>query len=92
MEVFVNSPDEIIKIGRAIDEFSIKMYYRMRTKMLEGFTGWGEEGDVSNADIRSRMLSKAALINPIGRDLVDIANYAMILYIRRPDEERDIPV
>ncbi len=77
---------ELIDIDKAVENFSVKMIYRMRTKMLEGFTGWATEGDVSSVSILSRMLSKALLLNPSDKDLIDIANFAMMLYHRRRQE------
>lgn len=74
---------ELIDIDHAIESFSVKMIYRMRTKMLQGYTGWATEGDVSSVSLLSRMLSKASLLNPSDKDLIDIANFAMMLYHRK---------
>lgn len=76
--------NEGLQIGLGVEHFSIEMAARMVQKMREGFTGWDDP--TADDDIEDRLLAKAALVKvdmAEAKDLIDIANYAMILWTRQ---------
>lgn len=69
------------RIEDSVSEFSKLMNDRLQEKRREGFTGW--QGPSIKQNIESRLLEKvgACLQSKAAEtDLVDIANFAMILY------------
>ncbi len=75
---------EGLEIGLGVEHFGIEMAARMLMKQKEGFTGWNDP--TVEDDVAHRMLAKAALVTvdmAEAKDLIDIANYAMILWTRQ---------
>lgn len=72
------------EIAQAIDVFSTYMTKRMLQKVSEGITGWRQPQDLK---IRERLLFKVIRVvgddTPTDKDLIDIANLAMILFMDR---------
>ncbi|RLD00688.1 MAG: hypothetical protein DRI46_06760 [Chloroflexi bacterium] len=78
---------ELRKIQRAIDLFATQMKIRMENKFVEeGFTGWDNPAYLPS--IRSRLQRKAAKIllnQDYPLDVIDIANFAMIIHFNEND-------
>jgi hypothetical protein len=75
---------EGLEIGLGVEHFSIEMAARMLVKQKEGFAGWNDPN--AEDDVEDRLLGKAALVKvdmAEAKDLIDIANYAMILWTRQ---------
>lgn len=75
---------EGLEIGLGVEHFSIEMAARMLMKQKEGFAGWNDP--TIQDDVEDRLLAKAALVKvdmAEAKDLIDIANYAMILWTRQ---------
>lgn len=82
-------------LERAVNDFAEAMKARLRAKAKEGFTGWDCDA-LGQHDVPNRLLGKAAkvyaltstctdhyAVRSIGMNtLVDIANFAMILWYR----------
>lgn len=77
----------------ALDEFTAAMQRRLEEKEREGYAGWDGPG-FDDYDIPFRMGRKSEKVycngehaNP--KDLVDIANFAMLLYHKLTREEQN---
>jgi len=73
------------KLCQAVDEFAEAMKARLLQKQKQGFHGWYT--DVYDQSIRSRLFEKAGQIMIRGKNigakhLVDVANFAMMLWRR----------
>jgi hypothetical protein len=80
---------EGIDIALGVEHFSTEMTARMIQKVHEGFSGWNN-AEEPDEDVIWRLLGKAALAQAgraTEKDLVDIANLAMILWTRRRARE-----
>jgi len=81
--------DEQEKLEKAVDAFAEKMKKRLFQKMDEGFTGWDNlkrEYDVAvKMTLKAQDVAQESSDNP-HKDLVDIANFAMML-----DRDPDAP-
>jgi hypothetical protein len=66
---------------QAVDEFAEKMKARLLRKYRQGFRGW-DTGQYDDS-IAHRMSEKAMRKNCSKKSLVDIANFAMMLWKRR---------
>ena len=60
--------------------FSEKMWQRLEEKEKQGVTGWDNAEALPDAEVVDRILDK--VIRKENKDLVDIANYAMMLWWR----------
>lgn len=73
---------------KAVDEFADAMKARLIRKHKQGFGGWNALGEGVTEHLIARIDKKAARIylNPVKfaqKHLVDLANYAMMLWWRR---------
>jgi hypothetical protein len=74
------------KLTASVDEFSSAMLKRLREKQRQGFTGW-DKSEFKALKLHRRLHEKATDViekgeNSDPRDLIDIANFAMMLYKR----------
>jgi len=80
----VSGSEEREEINHSIDIFSEWMGKRMHCKFSKGFTGWQTP---QNFNVKERLLMKAAKIaakeEVDDKDLVDLANFAMMLFMER---------
>lgn len=79
-----NMKEEYAEINHGVSVFSEWMVKRMLGKAGKGFTGWQHP---QNFNVKERMLLKAAKIatteNLNDKDLIDVANFAMMLFMER---------
>jgi hypothetical protein len=68
-------------IYETIDEFAEAMKKRCRQKAKQGYSGW--DGRIGWENIFTRMIYSAAKSN-----FVDVANFAMMLWIRSGQERK----
>jgi len=78
--------EEQRKLIEANEAFAEKMLARMEEKAAAGYTGWDYPA-FGSCDVPRKMHEKAASVCLFGetsdpKDLVDIANYAMMLHYR----------
>ena len=71
------------KLNTLFDEFTKKMNQRLVRKERAGFTGWDDQKEYSDEELRQRIITKLMSIPQDKTDIVDIANYAMFLYERK---------
>ncbi len=71
--------NEASKLEQAVDEFSLAMKARLRSKARQGWHGWDNMG---REELSSRLLVNAAssAVNGDKKSLVDVANLAMMIY------------
>lgn len=69
---------EIDRLNKTVDEFAEEMKARLRQKHKEGFRGWGDSYMALNLD--KRLIQKATKLVREKKDIIDIANLAMMLW------------
>ncbi len=83
IDVTLNIEKEKEKISKAISDFSNNMKNRMFDKLEEdGFEGWNNPMPLIQEYIKNQLLLKSAnaAINNNNKDLIDTANFAMMLW------------
>jgi hypothetical protein len=75
------------KLRNLYTEFTKRMYKRLTEKEQECFKGWDDDYQCTDYDCYVRMIDKLIFPEATKRDMVDIANFAMFLYKRKPEED-----
>ena len=72
------------KLSNALNDFSVEMRIRLAAKEQEGKLGWDDSANIDDTDIIEKMQVK--LDSPVRVNLIDLANYAMILWYREKNQ------
>jgi hypothetical protein len=82
LDTAVKVSKEIGRLNKAVDEFAEKMKLRLASKARAGYTGWDDAKACTRLDFETRLMKKAqrgSAGKKAKTDLVDIANFAMML-------------
>lgn len=80
---------EIVRLNDAVDEFAAEMKAKLEQKAREGWSGWDSPG--AKDKIYHAMLAQGAGIPfAVGQE-VDIANFAMMLWLWNQGRTNTIP-
>ena len=74
--------EEVAKIAKEWDAFHVAALSRMDDKVKEGFSGWDDPLDCPEDALQALMVDKADRYFLTEKDLLDVANYAMMLWSR----------
>ena len=72
------------KLSNALTAFVDEMRLRLAAKEQEGKLGWDDSANIDDTDIIEKMQVK--LDSPVRVNLIDLANYAMILWYREKNQ------
>lgn len=73
-------PHEVHVDDAGVDKLARAMKRKLAKKCREGFSGWDDPNDCDVEYLAELLIDEVCHINP---DPVDIANFAMMLYVRK---------
>ena len=74
------------KLNNLYNEFVKRMFETLDEHEQDGWEGWDNKREYPNHDFNMRIITKLLDPDATKEDMVDIANYAMFLYKRKPEE------